>query len=182
MLAQAFRDDPVHRWIYPSDAQWAWGSHRLFASLLRDLVAHRSGLTTPGREGAALWYAPGHLQPGLRARIELAAIVLWAVRARGPLVVRGLERLERRRPPDPHWYLSILGTHPDHQGRGVGSALLAPVLERCDREGVLAYLESSKAGNIPFYERHGFSVTGEVALPEGPKVWTMVRAPRGGSA
>ena len=59
----------------------------------------------------------------------------------------------------------MLGTDPIHQGKGIGSALLAPVLDRCDRDGIGAYLESSKQSNIAFYRRHRFEVTGEIVLP-----------------
>ena len=51
---------------------------------------------------------------------------------------------------------AILGVEPDAQGQGLGSQVLRPMLDRCDSEGVPAYLESSKATNVPFYERHGF--------------------------
>jgi len=57
-------------------------------------------------------------------------------------------------------------------------ALMAPVLEQCDAEGVPAYLESSKESNIPFYERHGFKVTGEVKVKNGPSLWPMWRDPQ----
>src|SRR5213078_4575676 len=64
-----------------------------------------------------------------------------------------------------------LGTDPPRQGEGIGSALLAPVLELCDRDHVPAYLESSKEQNVAFYSRHGFRVTDELHLPKGPPVW-----------
>ena len=72
----------------------------------------------------------------------------------------------------------MLGTDPAAQGRGLGSAVLRPVLEQCDRDGVGAFLESSKERNIDFYARHGFRVTSEIRLPRGPLMWQMWRDPR----
>jgi ribosomal protein S18 acetylase RimI-like enzyme len=94
--------------------------------------------------------------------------------------LRTLNHVEHQHPKEPpHWYLGVLGTRTEAQGRGVGSALLAPVLEHCDTEGLPAYLESSKHANIAFYRRHGFEVTGEIPLPfGGPPVWPMWRDPR----
>jgi GNAT superfamily N-acetyltransferase len=83
-------------------------------------------------------------------------------------------------PREPHYYLASLGVAPEAQGNGVGSRLLGPMLERCDREGVPAYLESSRDRNVPFYERHGFRVTDELRLPlGGPTLWLMWREPAG---
>jgi GNAT superfamily N-acetyltransferase len=95
-----------------------------------------------------------------------------------PLLALGLRRIQSRHPHNPHhWYLSRLGTDPPEQGRGLGSAVLQPVLNTCDRDGVGAYLEASQEGNLSFYARHGFQVAGELRLPRGPRVWTMWRAP-----
>jgi len=91
---------------------------------------------------------------------------------------RSLSRITSLRSREPHWYLAVLGTDPPKQGRGIGSALLQPVLDRCDAEGAPAYLESSKESNVPFHRRHGFHVTEEVHLTGGPTVWTMWRDPR----
>lgn len=95
------------------------------------------------------------------------------------MVVRGLLRAQSMHPEEPpHAYLAILGTDPAAQGRGLGSAMMAPVLEQCDRDGLGAYLESSKDQNIYFYARHGFRVTAERRLPRGPRLWPMWRDPR----
>lgn len=78
-----------------------------------------------------------------------------------------------------HWYLAALGTDPEAQGRGLAAAVLAPVLDGCDTDGLGAYLESSKEQNLPFYARHGFAVTGTIDLSRGgPRLWTMWRDPR----
>ncbi|MEO0714891.1 MAG: GNAT family N-acetyltransferase, partial [Pseudomonadota bacterium] len=42
------------------------------------------------------------------------------------------------------------------RGKGVGKALLAPVLAACDRDGVPVYLENSNPANAGFYRAHGF--------------------------
>jgi hypothetical protein len=51
-------------------------------------------------------------------------------------------------------------------------------LDRCDAEHAPAYLESSNPDNIPYYNRFGFEVTGEIVMPDGPTLWAMWRRPR----
>jgi ribosomal protein S18 acetylase RimI-like enzyme len=99
--------------------------------------------------------------------------------ARAPFLAVGMRSMDRLHPQGPpHWYLSLLGTDPDAQGKGFGSAVLAPGLERCDAGGVGVYLESSKTRNLDFYARFGFQVTGELRMPSGgPTMWPMWRAP-----
>jgi GNAT superfamily N-acetyltransferase len=92
--------------------------------------------------------------------------------------MRFLASMERHRPRDPHWYLAILGTDPAQQGRGLGTAVLEPILRRCDANGLGAYLESSKEANVPWYERHGFELTEVLEHPGGPSLWLMWRDPR----
>ena len=96
-----------------------------------------------------------------------------------PIVLAGVQRIEKRHPAEPHLYLSVLGTDPPRQGEGIGGALLAPGLALCDTEGLPAYLESSKERNLAYYARFGFRVTGETRLPRGgPTVWSLWRDPR----
>jgi len=178
VLARAFRSDPVHRWILPSELDWALSSDAFFAMVGRDIIRHESVYTTEAYEGAALWVPP-YPRPATR-RERLGMVVRWvlALGRRATEVGRQLARIERAHPIEPHWYLAVLGTDPRHQGRGVGSALLAPILGRCDADRVSAYLESSKRENVPFYERHGFRVLGELVFDDGPTVWRMQREAR----
>ncbi|MCL2769987.1 MAG: GNAT family N-acetyltransferase [Solirubrobacterales bacterium] len=180
MLARAFLDDPIACWSCPPQALRPAMLERFHATRLRQLMAHGEVWTTPALECAALWAPPGHWRTTVREDLQLAAGVLRPrLLVRAPLVVAGLLGIERRHPAQPaHFYLAVLGTEPARQGRGLGSALLAAVLERCDADGVGAYLESSKERNIDFYARHGFRVSAELRLPRGPRVWPMWREPR----
>ena len=51
--------------------------------------------------------------------------------------------------------LEMLGTLPEHQGRGAGSMLIKAGLDQADENGDAAYLEASKEG-VSTYRRFGF--------------------------
>jgi GNAT superfamily N-acetyltransferase len=178
-LARAFDDDPVLAWLFPADRHLD-RLRRYFAMYL-DKVSLRHGLTwtTQDLAAGAIWLPPGHWE--LRP-LDLLRTLPDTARALGrrlPFAFRTLLQVERHHPKAEHYYLATLGTAPSHQGKGYGSALLQPMLDRCDAEGMPAYLESSKERNVPFYARHGFTVTEELdLLGGGPKVWLMWREPR----
>jgi ribosomal protein S18 acetylase RimI-like enzyme len=177
-LARAFADDPVQRFLFPSDRVYEARGTANFALLVRRVLALGIAEVTDGLEGAALWMPPG------KDFLDGAGGALFAARSawkmRGNLRnARGLlGALAKHHPHEPHWYLPVLGTDPAHQGRGVGSALLRRALARSDAAGLPAYLESSKAKNLPFYQRHGFEVVAHIRIPNGPELWPMLRKPR----
>jgi GNAT superfamily N-acetyltransferase len=180
MLARAFLDDPVASWAWRAASPRQAALERFQAIRLRQTLAGDEVWTTEDLACAALWSPPERWRKSLREEAALASCFGdRRLLARMPLVAVGWHNLERHHPSaPPHWYLAVLGTDPPSQGRGLGSAVLAGVLEQCDRDGVGAFLESSKERNIDFYARHGFRVLKEVRLLRGPPVWTMWREPR----
>jgi GNAT superfamily N-acetyltransferase len=180
MLARAFLDDPVASWAWRPERLRLGALERFQAVRLRQLLAGEEVWTNDELTCAALWAPPGRWHSSLRETAELVPSFLHPrLFMRMPMVALGWEKLERAHPhKPPHVYLALLGTEPDAQGRGLGSAVLAPVLEQCDSDGVGAYLESSKERNIDFYARHGFRVLGEIQLVRGPTMWKMWRDPR----
>ena len=179
-LARSFDDDPVVRYLMPTARRRPAGLRAFFrAQLVTDHhVAFGGTFTTDDYAGAAIWAPPG--KPRRPPARSLPVILPLAPYFTGASAVRGLRflsRLDASHPTEPHRYLATLGTEPALQGRGIGSALLGPVLARCDTEGERAYLESSKESNLAFYGRHGFAVTGELRTPGGPTIWTMWRDP-----
>lgn len=175
-LAKAFADDPVMGWLTGGNpARFAVRARGFFAETARRLSAAGGGWITDGGEAAALWAPPDRWRVGLAdtARLAPSSLRLYGVRL--PRAMRALASIEAEHPRAPHWYLSFLGTAPAFQGKGLGAALLEPVLARCDRDGLPAFLESSNERNLPFYERHGFEVTGTHDFPRGPRLWAMWR-------
>jgi GNAT superfamily N-acetyltransferase len=89
------------------------------------------------------------------------------------------QKLHHAHAPMPHWYLAAIGVVPDRQGQGLGGALMQPILARADAEGLPSYLETHRESNVRLYERHGFEITEQAAVPGHPiPVWAMLRKPR----
>jgi ribosomal protein S18 acetylase RimI-like enzyme len=180
VLARAFLDDPVAGWAFRAGDLRLAALERFQGTRLRQLLDAGEVWTTDDLTCAALWAAPGHWRSTPLEEAQIAGSFMHPrLIARLPLAALGWQLMERRHPSTPqHWYLAVLGTDPDAQGRGLGSAVLSAMLEQCDRDGVPCYLESSKERNIDFYARHGFRVTGEIKLLRGPDVWPMWRDAR----
>ena len=175
-LARSFYDDPVFRHFFPDDASRLERSERLFAGmLLRAAEPHDEIHTTAGHAGAAIWFPPGHAHLSVWQQLRYLPTMVRVGGRDLPRILRNLSVMEAQHPSEPHYYLNILGTDPDRQGEGIGSALLRAVLDRCDERGIPAYLEATSERNRPLYERHGFRVTDEIQLPDGPVIWAMWR-------
>jgi len=181
-LVKAFDDDPVMEYFFPSKLsrrrERLGGFFRLNLKSLS--LRHDEVYTTEdGVHGAAIWMPPGKWRTTTADVIRTLPATMRLLGRQLPFALRGLTFMESHHPKEPAYYLQVLGTQPESQGKGMGSAMLQPVLARCDREGIGAYLESSKETNVPFYSRHGFKVTEEVRLPAGgPPVWLMWREPK----
>ena len=182
VLAHAFDDDPVPQWLFRGERRRRKGLRRFFAIQLRHTyLTHGEVWTTDDRAGASLWAPPDKTRPGWRDIARLLPVVpyLTGLGRDSAEAARLLSAVDAARPRERHWYLATLGTDPDRQRTGVGSALVWAVLDRVDEEGLPAYLESSKESNLAFYGRHGFEVTGEIHTPRGgPTLWLMWREPR----
>ena len=179
-LSDAFFDDPVWAWILPDEGSRRRRLAGLFAVLLRGHYEELGAVfTTAERAGASLWAPPGRAVVPVSTVLRYSPWLGRALGRRSLVALRALTRVEREHPAEPHWYLGVLGTRTAHQGKGIGSALLEPVLRRCDDEGVPAYLESSKERNVPLYTRFGFEVVEEYRSAGGsPPIWRMWREPQ----
>jgi ribosomal protein S18 acetylase RimI-like enzyme len=178
-MARAFFDDPVMGgWCLADQPRRMRRLERGFTLVLeRGCRGHSEVYAVEGLTGGAVWLPPRARGPSGLERVWLLARMAGIYGRALPRVFEVLGFLEARHPREPHWYLLFVGVKPAFQGRGLGSALLAPVLGRCDRERVPAYLEASSERNRALYERLGFEVIDEVQLPAGgPPMWLMWRS------
>jgi ribosomal protein S18 acetylase RimI-like enzyme len=179
-LARAFDGDPQMQWVLPDKARRMPIAERGFDLYLRKLwFAQDECYTTDGIAGAAIWNSPGGWHVPILRQLALLPAMTAIYRRFLPRLGRAIATLESNHPTERHYYLPFVGVDPRWQGRGIGAALMRPVLDRCDAEGMPAYLEASTPRNRALYERHGFEVIEEFELGAGaPAMWRMWRVPR----
>ncbi|MDP6975134.1 MAG: GNAT family N-acetyltransferase [Acidimicrobiales bacterium] len=179
-LAVAFARDPVLSFLFADPGTRPGLLATFFSARLAGGIGIDETLTVDGLASAAVWVPPlGPDDPGPDFDAAVAAVVAILGEKEAMAKLAALAPLLEAHPHTPHWYLAFVGTRPEGRGRGLASRLIAVVTDRCDAEGIPAYLESSDPANVPLYERHGFAVTGEVEIEGGPTIPLMWREPRG---
>jgi ribosomal protein S18 acetylase RimI-like enzyme len=174
----AFATDPLLRWVWPEDQRYAECAQAFFRLLLSLRTAGGEVWAADGGAAVAMWDPPGGLYavpaedpwPLLNSTFTEAEQGRWRVFN---------ESLAVPADAPAHWYLGVLATAPEHQRRGLGAAVVAPVLAAADRTATEAYLETASEANVAFYARLGFTVVREVDVPgAGPRCWLLRREPR----
>ena len=183
VLARAFRTDPLQTYILPDVDESEKRSPAMFSAIVRSGVERAEVWTTTATAGIAVWRPPARGGPEEAKHDDANVDRLWelighAASERLSTFFAAIEPFHLEAAPEPHWYLEILGVDPAFQGQGIGSALLQPILDRADADGVACYLETVNAKNVPFYVAHGFAVVLEMIEPgSGLRLWTFRRDP-----
>ena len=182
MLARAFYDDPVMKYMLPDDRARAKTLPPLFATLTRNHFIARGGSEVASRDGvigaATLWDPPGLRKSSRWEELKMMPTLAWHFRSRAEQSKTLGKLMEEAHPEEPHWYLMVIGSDPSVRGAGFGQALMRSRLDRCDGERAPAYLEASEESLVPYYSRFGFEQIGEIDIPGGPTMIPMWRAPQ----
>jgi GNAT superfamily N-acetyltransferase len=177
-LAAAFEEDPIFTWLLPNESQRFARLVRFFDLELRHVVFPVGRVWSVAEGvGASLELPPGGWRMPLGAQVAHGPAFLRAFATRLPRAMALLTLMERRHIREPHYYIPYVGVTPEAQGQGLGTALLRPTLDRCDREGLSAYLEATSERSAALYERLGFRREGELRLGSSPPLWPMLRPP-----
>lgn len=177
LLAGAFHDDPVWSWAFPDPEHRHAQMSAFWGLMLEGAAGYGWCWVTADWDAATLWVPPGLPELAEPWGSQVESLVNELVGTRAGEVLRALECFDAAHPRDEdHFYLSLLGTHAERRGGGVGMALLRANLERIDALGRPAYLESSNPANLGRYRSVGFESIGEFELPgNGPNVTRMWR-------
>jgi GNAT superfamily N-acetyltransferase len=179
-LAAAYPDYRWTSWAFPEDGR-AQRLHR-WAEVCAGLAGVDAGTTwvTDDCASAAAWTAPGAPPPAADLQAVLDRDLPKVFGSRHRVVLASELLAAPGKPEEPHWWLDAIGTRPAARHAGLGAAVLQPVLDRCDAEGVPAALSTYTSTAVRWLGRFGFAVTHSTrtAVDHELPVWTMVRRPR----
>lgn len=179
-VTSAFLADPVWAPVFSDAKDPAFAASRLW-NLYVSSAAGRYPWTliTAHAEAAAVWYPPGADD---LTEDEIAGFDSFLVGLIGRTRTDEVHEMDAAfsgaHPTEPSFYLSLLATHNDHRGRGLGMDLLRHSLARIDALGMPAYLESSNPANDARYASVGFEARDVITMPAGQRVTTMWRPAR----
>jgi GNAT superfamily N-acetyltransferase len=133
---------------------------------------------TVGGEATSIWIPPNGTEMSEEQEEQLTELAREYLGSAADDYLELLTLLDAAHPRDePHYYLSLLGTHPNHRGKGIGMALLEHNLALIDADGLPAYLESSNPANNHRYAGVGFVEVEEFSYPGGGSVVTTMWRP-----
>jgi GNAT superfamily N-acetyltransferase len=178
-LAAAYPDYRWTCWALPEDGR----AQRLsrWAELWGALVPVLDGTAWVSDDvtAAAAWVAPDAPPPAADVQAVIDRDLPRVFGARQPVVMASQRLGALGRPEEPHWWLTAVGTRPASRHQGLGTAVLQPVLERSDADGVPAAATVYTSTAVRWLQRSGFAVTHSTrtAVDHELPIWTLVRQP-----
>ena len=184
MMGRAAANDPLFNYCLPDEPDRAEKVASFMQMILRIGLVHGEVWATPGPiTGIAAWLAPDHSMISQEDRETTgwsSVRQVWGSDAisRFEAFLADIGEANERASHDPHWYLMWVCVELGHQGQGIGSGLIREVLSQAVEQGVACHLQTYTAHNVAIYERLGFGVSQDMAMPRsGIQRWYMVRPP-----
>ena len=176
IFTSAFFEDPLWGPVFPDVTRRATQADAFWRQFVTSALRYPWTFVTERGQSAATWLPPGSDEFTAEEEDSFERfLVAIADQQIADNILAILELFAESRPSEPHYYLSLLGTHKDHRGHGSGMALLRENLARIDALGAPAYLESTNPANNQRYMSVGFRPHGSFTIPSGHTVTTMWR-------
>lgn len=178
-MTKSFDKDLFFNWLVRRDKKRKKGLEQLFRTALKDLTLPYNEVVTPDNCcGGGLWMPMDKVKLSFTKQLKLVIPIIRIAGFSGLVrVINALDALEKAHPMDKkHLYFFFLGVDPDYQKRGLASAMIKTMLDRCDRDGLGAYCECTNEVSKALCESFGFKMQGELYVAkDAPKLFAMWR-------
>ena len=183
ILSKAFNHDLIFRYLIPDTKQRLKTLNLYFQHVIKYGLRYGEVYSFPNLEGISIWLPPKNSSHTRWKAIKTGALVLpvkvkWKYLALQNKIYKFTDNLHKKLVQNPHWYLSLIGVGPNHQGKGFGQQLLSTTINRIDLECKPIYLETNKEKNVNIFKRFGFRILQKVIVP-GTEIfhWSLLRNP-----
>lgn len=166
VLAEAFEKDPLMLWIFGSEVAYKKYSQQVFEPWVRFCFLYGKAYRTENFATVGILRTPRHAEIGLWGLISSGMILnIWYLGWKGwkrLLTYDELSRIEKkdrieREDIKAHWYLWMMGTKNDFQGKGLGGQVLKHIENSARLSGFKhIYLEASTHRSAEFYKRNDY--------------------------
>ena len=184
IAADAYQDYPLHNWF--TGGKYDKRASKLIMQISLKTMTEDAVIYADSEEmnGFAVWLPIGFT--GSKTLPFLANGGLELILHSGPGIIGRLltyknyaMNLKKGFTDNYDWYLYNLSIKKDAQGKGIASKLLRPMLQFCDDEKMVAYLETNKASNVDLYKHYNFELMKEELIPKTTVThYAMVRQPQ----
>ncbi|MEO8456972.1 MAG: GNAT family N-acetyltransferase [Chloroflexota bacterium] len=179
LLARAYRDNPMMFELFGDDPALRISANEV---ALHARIACMKPPPLVVREGGRLLGVCGADPPGGSQMTDAdMTAIMNAFNTAGPDTFRRtlemLQQFAAKSPQQPFWNLGPVGVDPEHQGRGIASAMLTAFCTRLDGQHAASFLETDVEKNANLYARFGYELT-EQATILGFPMWFMWRPGR----
>lgn len=183
VAADAYRDYPLHNWL--TGGKYDATASKLIMQISLRTMTEDAIIYADSEEinGFAAWLPFGFtgnktmpflLNGGLRLILHSGLGIIGRLLTYESYAMN----LKKEYTDNYDWYLYNLSIKKDAQGKGIASKLMRPMLEFCDDERMVAYLETNKEANVGLYRHYGFELKREELIPDSPVMhYSMVREP-----
>lgn len=177
-IVAAFIADPLLTWVFAGD-RYHRGATAFFDCLYDLRVSGGEIRVVDDLSAVSLWTPPGgYRQSPAEREARWGVFEAEARPEETERFTRFVSALDEDGEEHPEcWHLGVVASHPARQGQGLGTAVIAPLLESADAERLPAHLETATESNLGYYARLGFEVLRVVDVPDGPRIWEMWREP-----
>jgi ribosomal protein S18 acetylase RimI-like enzyme len=184
VVAAAFYDYPMFTFYFPDPQRRTRHLAWYLGNVLNCALRYGEVYATPELSGVIFSLPPGHTKISeleyIRNGFLLAPLRLGFAnfqRSQECEAFVGLthEKIMQQRP---HSYLWGLAVDPGQKRRGIGTALLQPMIAKADAEKLPIYLETHDERNVAYYQQTGFELVRTDRIPKYDlPIWCMLREP-----
>ncbi len=181
-MSAAFFNDPLMQYMEPDETKRLKKGNWFMSKGIGYCARWGEVHTDDEFRGGAAWLMPGNTT---MSTMRILRVGLWQMPFRLGLgafsrfnkLDSATSKVHKKHVPGEHWYLLLLGTPPEHQGSGVGSAGIEIGAGKAAQAGLPAYLETMTESNVEYYTKRDFKVVEEFMIDDHLKTWAMVRQP-----